>query len=87
MINYFKRINKNHNILVEDTRNSTIYTVYDTLWLNAYWFSNYWYESILNFFGIFPFVIIFEPKLNTKQPDLIPITRADFCKYMKIISV
>ena len=87
MINYFKRINKNHNILVEDTRNSTIYTVYDTSWLNAYWLSNYWYESILNFFGIFPFVIIFEPKLNRRQPDLIPITRADFCKYMKIISI
>ena len=85
MISYFKDLNKNHNILVEDTRDLKIYSVYGTSWFNGY-YSYYWYESILNFFGVFPYVIIFEPKLNGKQPDLIAMSRAEFCKYMKIIS-
>ena len=86
MINYFKKLNKNYNILVEDSRNSKLYAVYDTEWLNSYWYSDYWYESILNLFGIFPFVIIFEPNINGNEPDLIIIPRAEFCKYMKIIT-
>lgn len=84
MINYFTKLN-NRNIIVKDTRSNTLYSIYGTEWFSVYWHSDYWYESILNFFGIFPFVIIFEPKLNGKQPDLIPITRADFCKYMEIV--
>ena len=51
MINYFKKLNKNHKILVEDTRNSKLYAVYNTEWLNAYWYSNYWYESITEIGG------------------------------------
>lgn len=86
MINYFKRLDKRYNILVEDTRDLKIYAVYDTEWTNMYWHSTYWYELLLNFFGIFPFVIVFEPNTNGKQCDLIPISRAEFCKYMKIIN-
>jgi hypothetical protein len=84
MINYFTKL-KNRNIIVKDTRSNKLYSIYDTEWFSVYWYSDYWYESILNFCGIFPFVIIFEPKLNGKQPDLIPMTRAEFCKYMEIV--
>lgn len=85
MINYFKDLDKKHNILVEDTRDSKLYSVYGTEWFSGY-YSYYWYESILNFFGLFPFVIIFEPNLYTTHTDLIAMPRAEFCKYMKIIS-